>query len=215
MVKRDRKPFQFITSLGDGQPLTEVMKAYALGAAGNLAHQRQRISNQQTDEPDLAVLYARLGDTAPAQRFLSTYGSVTSDTGMTGKALPLVRSALALQKGRPYEAVAALEPARPYELDSFAVLVQRGIIYLQAKDGVLAAAEYKKILANPGVDPGRWTYPLAHLGLARAYALSGDTTASRNEYAALFAAFKDADPGLPVLRDARAEFAKMAASPSR
>jgi len=175
----------------------------------------QRISNQQTDVPDLAVLYARLGDTAPAQRFLATYGSLTSDTGMTGKALPLVRSALALQKGRPYEAVAALEPARPYELDSFAVLVQRGIIYLQAKDGVLAAAEYKKILANPGVDPGRWTYPLAHLGLARAYALSGDTTASRNEYAALFAAFKDADPGLPVLRDARAEFAKMAASPSR
>jgi hypothetical protein len=108
--------------------------------------------------------------------------------------------------------VAALEPSRPYELDSFAVLAQRAAIYLVAKDGVLAAAEYKKILANPGIDPGRWTYPLAHLGLARAYALTGDTTASRNEYAALFDVFKDADPGLPVLQHARDE---LAALPSR
>lgn len=169
----------------------------------------QRIANQETQESDLAVLYARLGDTAPGQRFVSRYGSVTTDTTITGKALPLVRSAIAGRQGRLFEAVAALEPARPYELESYVVLEQRAALYLQAKDGARAIAEYHKILANPGLDPGRWTYPLAHLGLARAYALSGDTAASRNEYAALFAAFKDADPGLPVLQQARNEVSKL------
>ena len=165
----------------------------------------QRVSNPQTDQPDFAILYAELGDSAPAERYVSSFGPLSSDTEMMGKSLPRVRSALALQKGKPSEAVAALEPARPYELYDYAVLAQRGAAYLKAKNGALAAAEYKKILANPGIEPGVWGYPLAHLGLARAYALTGDTTASRNEYAALFAAFQQADPGLPVLRAAEAE----------
>jgi DNA-binding winged helix-turn-helix (wHTH) protein len=175
----------------------------------------QRISNQQTDVPDLAVVYAELGDIAPAQRYLSTFGSANSDTEMIGKSLPRVRSALAIAQGRPFEAVAALEPGRRYELYNYDVLAQRGAAYLQAKDGPMAAGEYKRILANPGLDPGRWTWPMAHLGLARAYALAGDTPASRNEYAALFAAFKDADTGLPFLRDARYELASLPAPTRR
>ncbi len=172
----------------------------------------QRVSDQGTDQPDLAVLYAKIGDTAPAERYIAKYAKLTSDTEIAGKALPRVRAALALERGKPYEAIAALEAARPYEFYGYLTLAQRAEAYLKAKDGMHAAAEYKKILANPGIDPGTVAYPLAHLGLARAYALSGDAIASRNEYAALFGAFKDADPGLPVLRDARAE---MAALPSR
>jgi eukaryotic-like serine/threonine-protein kinase len=171
----------------------------------------RRVSNPHTDQPDFAILYAELGDTAPAERYISSFGSLISDTEMMGKSLPRVRAAVALQKGKPLEAVAALEPAGPYELYDYTVPAQRGAAYLKAKDGARAAAEFKKILANPGVDPGVWGYPLAHLGLARAYALTGDTTASRNEYAALFAAFQQADPGLPVLRDARAESAALPA----
>jgi hypothetical protein len=117
-----------------------------------------------------------------------------------------------LNQNISFEAVAALEPARPYALYSYAALPQRGAAYLKTKNRPTAAAEYKRILANPGVNPGHWSYPLALLGLARAYALSGDVTASRNENAALFAAFNDADPGLPVLRGARVE---RAALPSR
>ncbi len=169
----------------------------------------KRVANQETDEPDLAVLYAELGDTAPAERYLAKYGSLSSDTEMTGKSLPRVRSALALAKGRAADAVAALEAARPYEMSNYAVLAERGAACLKAGNGPMAAAQYKTILANPGLDPGVWSYPLAHLGLARAYALSGDANASRSEYAALFKAFKDADPGLPFLQQARAEMAAL------
>jgi DNA-binding winged helix-turn-helix (wHTH) protein/tetratricopeptide (TPR) repeat protein len=171
----------------------------------------QRVSDQQTDQPDPAVLYAELGDPAPAERYIARYSSLASDTEMQGMSLPRVRSALALLKGKPSEAVAALEPARPYEFYDYTVLAQRGAAYLKAGNGALAAAEYKKILANPGIAPGVWAYPLAHLGLARAYALTGDTAASRNEYAALFAAFQQADPGLPFLRIAAAERAALPA----
>jgi tetratricopeptide (TPR) repeat protein len=172
----------------------------------------RRVSDQDTDQPDLAVLYAKTGNIAPAERYIAKYAKLTSDTEIAGKALPRVRAALELEQGRPYAALAALESARPYELYGYLTLNARAEAYLKAKDGMQAATEYKKILANPGIDPGTPTYTLAHLGLARAYALSGDTTGSRNEYAALFGAFKDADPGLPVLRDARAE---MAALPPR
>ncbi len=72
-----------------------------------------------------------------------------------------------------------------------------------------AATEFQKILDHRGVDPVSPLYPLAHLGLGRAYALAGDTTKSRRSYQDFFALWKDADPDIPILQEARAEYANL------
>jgi len=75
--------------------------------------------------------------------------------------------------------------------------------------GTEAAREFQKIVKNRGVDPLSPQSPLAHVGLARAYALEGDTAASRSEYEKFFAWWKDADPDIPILKQAKAEYARL------
>ncbi len=75
--------------------------------------------------------------------------------------------------------------------------------------GPEAAVEFQKILDHRGVVPVSPLYPLVHLGLARAYALSGDTVKSRRYYQDLFALWKDADPNVPILQEAQSEYAKL------
>jgi hypothetical protein len=76
-------------------------------------------------------------------------------------------------------------------------------------DGKDAAAEFQKILAHRGGFTGGWTYPLARLGLARALALQGDTASDRIAYQDFLALWKDADPDVPILKQAKAEYAKL------
>jgi hypothetical protein len=73
----------------------------------------------------------------------------------------------------------------------------------------LAADQYKKILANPGIDAISTRYPMAQLGLARAYAGENNKTASRIEYEKFFAMWKDADADVPVLKQARLEYSHL------
>jgi hypothetical protein len=77
------------------------------------------------------------------------------------------------------------------------------------RDGAKAAGEYQKILNHRGVDPTMVLYPLARLGLARSYALQNDTSKARSTYQDFFAAWKDADPEVPILRQAKTEYAKL------
>jgi tetratricopeptide (TPR) repeat protein len=120
-----------------------------------------------------------------------------------------------LQKKQPAEAVAALESARPYELGSgphgagFSVNHLRGMAYLDLKDGAKAAAEFQRILDHQGVSASDPLYVLAHLNLGRAFVLQGDKAKARTAYQDFFAAWKDADPDLPVLKEAKAEYAKL------
>lgn len=80
---------------------------------------------------------------------------------------------------------------------------------LQAGNGPLAAAEFERILAHRGWDVLSLLWPLAHLGLARAAALNGEATKSRQEYEAFFALWSEADSDLPVLSTARREYGKL------
>jgi hypothetical protein len=80
---------------------------------------------------------------------------------------------------------------------------------LNAHDGARAAAEYNNILNHRGVDSVSPLYSLAKLGLGRAYAQSGDTAGSRRAYQDFLALWKDADPDIPVLKQAKAEYAKL------
>jgi Tfp pilus assembly protein PilF len=84
----------------------------------------------------------------------------------------------------------------------------RGLAYLRLSNGGAAATEFQKILDHRG-NPLEPRQALSHLGLARAYALSGDTTKSRTAYQDFFSIWKDADPDIPILKQAKAEYAKL------
>jgi predicted Zn-dependent protease len=116
---------------------------------------------------------------------------------------------LALQHGKPTDAIAALEIARPYEMRDYNILSLRAEAYLKTGQPGMAVSEYKKILANPGIDPTSVLYPLAYLGLARSYAMLGNTIASRTQYEAFLGAWKNADRDLPIYKDANSELAKL------
>jgi tetratricopeptide (TPR) repeat protein len=105
--------------------------------------------------------------------------------------------------------VAALAPAAPYAARNFDVPYQLGRAYLAAGDGPRAAAAFHQVVDYPGIDPGSPQLTLARLGLARALRKSGDIGGARREYKALLAAWKDADPDLPALLAARAEYARL------
>jgi hypothetical protein len=127
--------------------------------------------------------------------------------------LPLVRAAVELVRGKPVDAVAALDPAKPYELASYTVPTQRAEAWMKANRPELALAEYQKIIANPGVDPLSPLLPLAHLGAARAFSRQNKPAESLREYEQFFAQWKNADSEIPLLRAARDEYARLQRSP--
>jgi hypothetical protein len=103
-----------------------------------------------------------------------------------------------------------LEPAKRFEAAAeFWPQYLRGLAYLKLKSGNEAAAEFQKILDNRGQAPLSALYPLAHLGLARASALTGDLSRSRKAYQDFLALWKDADSDLTVLQEARLEYEKV------
>jgi len=85
----------------------------------------------------------------------------------------------------------------------------RGLAYLRGGAGTEAMAEFQKIIDHRGVVAISALYPLAHLGLARAAALTGDTAKSRKAYEDFFALWKDADPDIPILQQAKQEYDKL------
>jgi eukaryotic-like serine/threonine-protein kinase len=144
---------------------------------------------------------------ADAQRRQAT---APNDALMNAVYLPEVRAAVALREGKPEEAVLLLQAAAPYELRDSTVAYLRGQAYLAAQQGAQAAAEFGKIAGQPWLDePSSPLAALALLGMARAYALDGNSDASKNEYQKFLTLWKDADTDLPVLQHARAEYAQI------
>jgi len=111
-----------------------------------------------------------------------------------------------LGENRPADALAVLKPAIPYELWDFETPALLGRAWLALGVPDRAAAEYRKILANRGVDPNSPLYPLAYLGLARALHMERKDADSRAAYKQLFAFWKNADNDLPILLQAKAEY---------
>jgi len=131
------------------------------------------------------------------------------DSLLTFVTLPRLRSALASASGHFPEAVAALEPAIPYEMTDFYVSSQRAAAWLRAHQPDQAAEEYRRILTNRGIDTISPLYPLAELGLARAYAEAGDRTDAKLHYQTFLTNWKTADPDLPILQTARHELSQL------
>jgi eukaryotic-like serine/threonine-protein kinase len=170
----------------------------------------QRIAKPDPESPDIAILRTKLGDAAYGKHFLDRQQAKENlPTLLKYYQIPLVIAAISMQESRPLDAVAALEAARPYELSGFDVLKARGEAYLLANQPKAAAVEFQKIVDHYGIDVISPEIPLAHLGLARAYAMAGDSAAGRSEYEKFFALWKDADLDVPELIAARGEYARL------
>ncbi len=171
---------------------------------------------------EAALALARGGDVAAAQKLVDALNQeFPLDTLMQNYWLPTVRAAIALQRRDSAGAIEILRVTIPYELadpppfsaGTMYPVYLRGQAYLGIEkgsgNGGLAAAEFQKILDHPGVIVNFPLSALSHLGLARARALSRDTAGARTAYQDFFALWKDADSDIPVLKQAKAEYAKL------
>ena len=135
------------------------------------------------------------------------------DATLTNRvSLPVTAAAVAIEQGEPARGLAPLEPVRGYDhapSAEFWPAYLRGQAYLQLKDGRAAATEFENIVTHRGEVPVSVLYPLAHVGLARAAAMSNDAEKARKAYEAFFALWNTADSDLPVLRDARLEYSRL------
>jgi tetratricopeptide (TPR) repeat protein len=165
-----------------------------------------------------AIAFALAGDVANANQLIDDLTKrFPQNTAVQTRYLPMARSALALNSGNAQAAIEALSPAAPYELGhtnedfTFALypVYFRGQAYLAAKNGGAAAAEFQKILDLASIVGNEPIGALAHLGLARAYSLSGKTAKAKTVYQDFFTLWKDADPDVPLLIQAKAEYAKL------
>ena len=126
--------------------------------------------------------------------------------------IPQIRARLDLQRGDGTKAIEDLRVAEPYEFGILAGGIPpylRGLAYLKMKQGSSAAAEFQKILDHKGVMGPSPYYALAKLGLGRAFAVAGDGAKARTAYQDFFAMWKDADPDVPILKEAKAEYEKL------
>jgi tetratricopeptide (TPR) repeat protein len=155
-------------------------------------------------------VYAMCGEPAKAQPFVDKLAKqFASDPVAQATTVAQSRAAIELYRGNAAKAVELLQGAAPYEYARTGVIFIRAQAYLQLKKGAEAAAEFQKILDRRGAAATDDTYPLSHLGMARAAALAGDTSKARKFYQDFFALWKDADPDIPLLLQARAEYAKL------
>ena len=191
---------------------------------GNAAQARQDVAAAFKLAPgrDVKILaalaLARAGETAQARALLAE--TEKSDAGNTVYKLywfPAVRAALALDGGNADEALVDLEGAAPYELGTpsqfelgtMYPVYLRGLAYLKEGKNAQAAGEFQKFVDHRGVVVNFPLGSLARLQLARAYAAGGDSAKAKAAYQDFFTLWKEADPDIPILKDARAAAGKM------
>ena len=165
-----------------------------------------------------ALALARAGDTAAAEKLAAELDKAFPlDTLVQKYRLPTIGAAIALRRKDPNEAVEMLKAASPVELGDTGFLLPiyvRGEAYLMMHDGNEAAREFQKFLVHYGLVGNSLWGPLARLGLARAYARDGakDPAArdkARAAYQNFLALWKDADPDIPIYKQAKAEYRKL------
>ena len=160
-----------------------------------------------------AIALALSGDSAQASRLASDLAArYPENTSVQFVFLPTIRAALALEAGDGRKAVDSLAVAPAYDFANIGASAYpaylRGQAYLLLKDGASAAREFQKILDQPRTTRNGLG-PLAQLGVGRAMVLSGDVAQAKTAYQDFLAAWKDADPDVPILKVAKAEYAKL------
>jgi tetratricopeptide (TPR) repeat protein len=186
-----------------------------IGLAKQQAQAALALSNGRDVEAASAIALGLAGDAPQSTRLAEDLSKrFPEHTIVQLEYLPMIHAAAAVDSGSAAKALEALAPAAPYELGSTPLLTLypvylRGEAYVAARQGSAAAAEFQKILDHPGVVQNEPIGAWAHLGLARAYAISGDATKAKVAYQDFFALWKNAEPDIPVLKQAKAEYAKL------
>ncbi len=188
---------------------------------GNSAAARRQVEeglavNQGRDARiNAALIFARAGDVARAETLSRELNEqYPLDTVLQNVALPCIRAAILLQHDKPLQALEILEMSRKYELSQGAITFVypaylRGEAYLKSGQPERAGAEFQMLLTNRGIVGNFVTGALAHLQLGRAQARSGDKETARTSYHDFFTIWKDADPDLPIYRQAKAEYEQL------
>jgi eukaryotic-like serine/threonine-protein kinase len=164
----------------------------------------------------MALVFARAGDIQQAGKLADTVSqNAPLDTVVQNYCLPTIRAARKLNQHDPAAAVEILRGTVKYDLSvatCFNALYPayiRGLAYLELGQARLAAAEFQKLLDHPGIVGRDVTSPLARLQLGRAYEIMGDQATARRCYEEFLTIWKDADPDIPILKQAKAEYAKL------
>ena len=210
------------TGMQEFAAFMEAKQGLNLAVAGDCATARAGATSSLQHFPngfnrELAyIVLAMCGEASKAkQGFDAMEREHPDDTLLRLQYKPLFLSALSSQQGKPDDSISALEPARRVELGvglftfPFGVPYFRGLAYLKKKKGDLAVVEFKKILDARFRDPTSYLIPMAQVQLARAYVIQGDSAKVRTAYQDFLALWKDADPDIPILKQAKAEYAKL------
>ena len=165
-----------------------------------------------------ALALAMCGDAGRAEKLVAETSKIfPNGTIWNAIQLPEIRAAIALNRNQADKSVELLASASPYERAYLDAIYLRGLAYLNLHKGPEAAAEFQKILDHKGANwASAWRYPywgqfysLSYLGMARASALAGDTEKAKKAFQDFFELWNEADPDLPILQQAKAEYAKL------
>ena len=208
----------------EGAALWQINAAMREAEFGNSAVAKQDVASALTLGPGrdvrlfAALALARVGETARAKTIVEELEkNYPSQTVLKVYWLPTIKAALELNANNPTQALVFLEAAAPYELGQppqlqFGTMYPayiRGQAQLLAHNGPAAAVEFQKFLDHRGIVINFPLGALAHLGLARAHALSGDTAKAKAAYQDFLALWREADPDIPILKEAKAEYVKL------
>ena len=209
----------------DTAALWQVNEALREAEFSNSALARKTAADamSSSSRPDIELLaalaLARSGDTVQSSALADKIAAeLDRDTMIQAYWLPTIRAAIAINRGDGKKAVELLSVASPYELGEplqspshgtlYPVYV-RGEAYLRVGDGEQAATEFQKLIDHRGIVTNFPLGALAHLQLGRAYALQGDTAKAKTAYQDFLTLWKDADLDVPILKEAKAESAKL------
>jgi tetratricopeptide (TPR) repeat protein len=187
-----------------------------VGLAREEAITALQISADRDVEAAAAIALALAGDTREAQRLAEDLAKrFPEDTLVRFNYLPTIRGSIAIVQNAASKTIEELQTASPYELGtlpgelSLMPVYIRAQAYLAAHDGSAAAAEFQKILNHSGIVVTEAIGALAHLGLGRAYTLEGDNAKARTAYQDFLTLWKDADPDISILQEAKGEAFKL------
>ena len=171
------------------------------------------LSRSRSNGPTLLVALSLAGDLSRAQKLLTDLKvRYPEDTLIQFAYIPMTEGLIQSSSSKSGSSIETLRPAARFEMGSFLGFLPiyvRGIVRLRAHEGREAAAEFQKILSHRGVWYVAPEYAVAHVGLARALAVQGDIAGSRHAYQDFLALWKDADADIPILKEAKAEYAKL------
>jgi serine/threonine protein kinase/tetratricopeptide (TPR) repeat protein len=170
-------------------------------------------------ESQAALAYALAGDAAHAKSIADDLARrLAQDTAVQSVWLPTIRAQIETGRKNAARSIELLQVAAPYELGMLSAsatnsclytVYVRAEAYLTEQQSAAAVAEFQKILDHRGLLWNCATGPLAHLGLARSYAMQGDTAKAKAAYQDFLTLWKDADPDIPIFKEAKAEYTKL------